>query len=163
MMQPATPARTFIELLEHNQPQAMAWVTGGPMAPQLSGLVKFYETPYEGVLVEAEIFGLPDIKTQGSSDFYAIHIHEAGDCFNNFSRTGGHFNPTGASHPGHAGDLLPLLANQGYAWGSFYDKRFKIRDILGRSVVVHSQRDDFTTQPAGNSGDKIGCGVIRSL
>ena len=57
--------------------------------------------------------------------------------------------------------MIPLLGNQGYAWTSFYDKRFAIDDIIGKSVVIHSRRDDFTTQPAGDSGEKIGCGVIR--
>jgi Cu-Zn family superoxide dismutase len=43
---------------------------------------------------------------------------------------------------------------------SFYDKRFSLQDILGRSVIIHNQPDDFTTQPSGNSGAMIGCGVI---
>ena len=53
------------------------------------------------------------------------------------------------------------MANQGYAWESFYDKRFRIADILNRSVVIHQHRDDFTSQPSGDSGIMIGCGVIR--
>lgn len=44
---------------------------------------------------------------------------------------------------------------------AFYDKRFKIEEILGRSVVIHAMPDDFKTQPSGDSGMKIGCGVIR--
>ena len=161
-MQDITPRLTFINLLTENHPQAMAWVRGGSQAPRLSGLVKFYETPYGGVLVEAEIFGLPNIAEAGSSNFYALHIHQNGNCSQNFTRTGDHYNPTTAPHPDHAGDLAPLLGNQGYAWAAFYDKRFSIQDIIGRSVIIHSQPDDFTTQPSGNPGTKIGCGVIRS-
>lgn len=156
-----TPRLTFVRILEKNRPAAVAWVTGNNTYSELSGLVKFYDTPYDGVLVEAEVFGLPNVSTQGSSDFYAMHIHQYGNCSGSFEKTGSHFNPTNAFHPEHAGDMIPLLGNQGYAWTSFYDKRFTIDDIIGKSVVIHSRRDDFTTQPAGDSGEKIGCGVIR--
>lgn len=156
-----TPGDLFAEILEDNEPMALAWVTGGAQAPLLSGLVKFYETPYGGTLIEAELFGLPDRLSPGSSDFYGMHIHENGDCGNNFQNTGAHFNPSGAPHPQHAGDLLPLFANQGYAWISFYDKRFTIPQILGKTVVIHQMPDDLHSQPAGNSGEKIGCGVIQ--
>ena len=156
-----TPRLTFVRILDKNCPAAMAWVTGKGAYSELSGLVKFYRTPYEGVLVEAEIFGLPNISTQDSSDFYAMHIHQNGDCSGSFEKTGGHFNPFNTVHPEHAGDMVPLLGNQGYAWTAFYDKRFTIEDIIGKSVIIHSRRDDFTTQPAGDPGEKIGCGVIR--
>lgn len=159
--QTPTPRLAFVQLLKDNRPQATAWVRGGSAYPQISGLVKFYDTPYGGVLVEAEVFGLPDISVQGSSDFYAMHIHQNGDCSGNFTKTGEHYNPAMQPHPEHDGDLLPLLGNQGYAWGAFFDKRFRVRDILGRSVVIHSRRDDFTSQPSGDSGDKIACGIIR--
>lgn len=155
-----TPAMTFTGLLQYNHPRAVAWVTGNADNPQLSGLVKFYQTSYNGVLVEAEIFGLPDTK---ESNFYAMHIHQFGDCSNNFSETGEHYNPENEPHPFHAGDLLPLLSNQGYAWSAFYDKRFMINEIIGKSVIIHSGADDFTTQPSGNAGIKIGCGEIRRI
>lgn len=158
-----TPRQSFVKLLEKNSPYAMAWVTGNRAHPQLSGLVKFFQTPYEGVLIEAEIFGLPNADTPDSTDFYAMHIHNNGDCSADFANTGEHYNPAGLPHPQHAGDLLPLLGNQGYAWLSFYDKRFRLSDIIGKSVVIHSMRDDFTTQPSGNSGEKIGCGLIRVM
>ena len=161
MQQSPTPRLTFSQLLENNRPQAVAWVQGGTHAPRLSGLVKFYNTPYGGILVEAEIFGLPNQSVPNSSNFYGMHIHENGDCSDHFARTGDHYNPGGQPHPEHAGDLLPLLGNQGYAWSAFYDKRFQIRDILGRSIIIHAMPDDFATQPSGNSGAKIGCGVIR--
>ena len=64
-------------------------------------------------------------------------------------------------HPQHTGDMIPILGNQGYAWTSFYDKRFKIPEIIGRSVIIHAMPDDFMTQPSGASGVRIGCGVIR--
>lgn len=156
-----TPRLTFVKILEKNKPHAMAWVTGNDANPQLSGLVKFYDTPYGGVLVEAEIFGLPNPDNPNSTNFYAIHIHEYGDCSDSFEHTGNHYNPANHPHPQHAGDMIPLLGNQGYAWDVFYDKRFSINDIIGKSVIIHSGMDDFTTQPSGNSGTKIGCGEIR--
>ena len=160
-MEPSqTPRDTFSQILAGNRPQAAAWVRGGENAPSLSGLVKFFDTPYGGILVEAKIFGLPNISRENSSDFYGIHIHERGDCSGDFSGAGGHYNPDHQLHPDHGGDLLPLLGSQGYAWGAFYDKRFQVQDILGRSVVIHRDRDDFTGQPSGGSGERIGCGVI---
>lgn len=160
-MRDVTPAQEFLWALQNRQPDAMAWVTGSPAAPDLSGLVKFYMTNYGGILVEAEIFGLPNLREGGSSDFYGMHIHEYGDCSDNFIHTGDHYSRQRAPHPQHTGDLPPLLGNQGYAWTSFYDKRFGILEILGRSVIIHRMPDDFMTQPSGNSGEKIGCGVIR--
>lgn len=159
-MSQATPRLIFHRLLDDNRPRATAWVTGNDGHPQLSGLVKFYDTPYGGTLVEAEVFGLP-ADTSYASGFFGLHIHEYGDCSRPFDKTGEHYNPTLQPHPQHAGDLLPLFSNQGYAWGAFYDKRITPAEIIGRSVVIHSRPDDFTSQPSGNSGDKIGCGVIR--
>lgn len=159
--QQVTPGMSFVDILEDKTPKAEAWITGGPDHPQISGLVKFYSTHYGGVLIEAEVFGLPNIQEPGSTDFYAMHIHENGNCSDHFTNTGEHYNPSNQPHPDHAGDLLPLLGNQGYAWMSFYDKRFTIEQIMGRSVIVHQKADDFTSQPSGNSGEKIACGVIR--
>jgi len=156
-----TPGASFRYVLSNQNPEAMAWVRGGTAFPGISGLVKFYRTMQGGVLVEAEFFNLPNISIPGSSSFYAMHIHENGDCSGNFSRTGGHYGAPGSLHPNHAGDMPPLMANQGYAWTAFYDKRFSIEDILGRSVVIHQGPDDFRTQPAGASGSMIACGQIR--
>lgn len=162
MYQP-TPSSHFQYLLSHTSPSAIAWIHGNASQPQLAGSVKFYQTSYGGVLIEAEIFGLPNIHMTGSSNFYGMHIHEHGDCTMPFTQTGNHYNPGNMPHPQHAGDLPPLLGNQGYAFQVFYDKRFFVDDILGRSVVIHSMADDFNSQPSGNSGDKIGCGVINPV
>lgn len=154
----------FAEIIEDDLPQAAAVVTGSDDFPELMGVVEFYHTPYEGILVIAAITGLPVVSdTEGNTErtgFYAMHIHEYGDCTQPFDKTGMHYNPSGQPHPEHAGDLLPLLSNDGYAWSAFYDTRFKIEDVIGRSVIIHSKRDDFTTQPSGDAGKKIGCGVI---
>lgn len=153
-----TPADLFLSLLNQQRPQAQAWVRGFEKEPQLSGIVNFYQTIYGGVLVEAQVFGLPDIHQPDSSNFYAMHIHEFGDCSNQFRNTGNHYNPDNSLHPNHRGDMPPLLSNQGYAYSIFYDKRYTVEDIIGRSVIIHSRPDDFTTQPSGNSGDKSDVG-----
>lgn len=141
-----TPGTAFTQLLLYNHPGAIAWVSGSEQYPGLSGAVRFYHTTYGGVLVEAEIFGLPNSNLPGSSSFYAMHIHDSGDCSDHFSHTGLHYNPQNALHPDHAGDMPPLLGNQGYAFSVFYDKRYTIQEIIGRSVIIHERPDDFTSQ-----------------
>lgn len=154
------PDEYFIELLEENEPGAFADIHGNADNPMLRGTVKFYPTG-DGVLIEAVIFGLPNATTPYSSNFYGFHIHEKGNCTQPFDKTGNHYNPTNMPHPEHAGDLPPLLGCQGFAYSVFYTNRFLLPDIIGKSVVIHSSPDDFTTQPSGNSGTKIGCGVIE--
>lgn len=138
-------------------PDAVAKIKGGREAPCLTGEVKFYQSR-EGVLIVAEVSGLP---SENESGFFAFHIHEGKSCGGeNFSDTGGHYNPAGAPHPCHAGDLPPLLSCQGKAYLAVRTDRFCVRDIIGRTVVIHSGPDDFHTQPAGNPGSKMACGVI---
>ena len=141
-------------------PDAVAKIHGGEQAPCLKGSVKFYQLP-GGVLVEAELTGLP---SQPPSGFFAFHIHEGGSCEGpGFSQTGNHFNPKNEPHPLHAGDLPPLLENRGRAYLQVLTERFRVEEIVGRTVVIHSGPDDFSTQPSGNPGSKIACGVIRRL
>ena len=64
-------------------------------------------------------------------------------------------------HPFHSGDLPSLLENNGYAYMTVLTNRFKIADIIGKVVIIHDSPDDFTSQPSGNSGMKIACGIIR--
>lgn len=136
------------------RPGAIAQVRGGG----ITGTVKFHQMP-GGVLVVAEVWGLPKENPTG---FFAFHIHQGPDCGGpGFSDTGSHFNPTGQPHPQHAGDLPPLLSNNGRAFLAVLTDRFSLPDIRGRTVVIHSGPDDFHTQPAGNAGTKIACGIIR--
>lgn len=156
-----TPRVFFIDALANDRPKAMAWVADNKNNPMTSGLVKFYVPSNGGVLVEAEFFGLPDSMRDNDSNFYAMHIHDSPDCGSNFSKVGSHYNPGGLPHPFHAGDLPPLLSNQGYAWTAFYDRRLTIDNIIGKSVILHSNADDFISQPSGNPGSVIACGDIR--
>lgn len=160
-MHHSTPSLSFKHILEYGHPHAIAWMNGSDAYPALTGFVKFYHTFYGGVLIEAELFGLPNASVPDSSDFYGMHIHESDNCTPPFDQTGGHYNPGGQQHPFHAGDLPPLLSNQGYAWTAFFDRRITAEEVIGKSVVIHSRADDFTSQPSGNSGDKIACGSIR--
>ena len=162
-MNNSTPGTQFSEILKEGNPKAVAWINGNANNPQLSGVVKFYVTPYEGVLIEAEVFSLPNIRMPRSTQYYAMHIHNQGDCSRGFSQTGEHYSKVPAPHPQHSGDMVPLLGNQGYVWLSFYDKRISIEEIDGKSIVIHAQPDDFTTQPSGNAGEKIRCGVIHMV
>ena len=139
-------------------PDGVAQIRGGEKAPELSGRVRFYQEENR-VLVVAEVSGLP--KSSGSG-FFALHIHAGSSCEGvSFGETGGHFNPEGVDHPGHAGDLPPLLFCGGEALLTVYTNRFRVRDVIGKIVVIHGGADDFRSQPAGNAGRKIGCGVIR--
>lgn len=69
-------------------------------------------------------------------------------------------DPDGTAHPRHAGDPPPLMMYQGHAHLEVRTDRFRVADVLGRTVVIHSNPDDFHTQPAGNAGTKIACDVI---
>ncbi len=135
----------------------MARIYGGSANPQLTGTVEFRQMR-DGVMVTARIIGLP----QGSgSGFFALHVHEGESCDGDaFVRTGGHYNPKPMPHPRHAGDLPPLLSCGGSAYLSVMTDRFTVSEIVGRTIVIHSGADDFRSQPAGNSGNKIACGVI---
>lgn len=157
-MDELTPNNIFILTMLKNKPAATASINGNSDNPGLFGEVNFYETQFGGIIVNAEIYGLPQ-----SSDFYGFHIHENGDCTPPFDKTGGHYNPDNLPHPFHAGDMPPLLGNNnGYAWLCFYDDRISIDKIIGKSVIIHDMPDDFSTQPSGSSGDKIACGIIKA-
>lgn len=162
-MYQVTPRFNFMKLLADNRPRAAAFLKGDAANDGLSGTVYFYEVPFGGVLIEAEVFGLPDEGRLAPPVFYAFHMHENGNCSDHFSKTGDHYNPAGVPHPKHAGDMLPLRAGDGYAWMSFYDPNLELYDVIGKSMVIHQGADDFTTQPSGNAGKKIGCGVIAAI
>ena len=78
-----------------------------------------------------------------------------------FSATMAHYNPAKCNHPFHAGDLPPLFGNHGYAFSIFLINRFLLSEVLGKTVIIHGNPDDFTTQPSGNAGEKLACGGIK--
>ena len=155
------PFHQYLPLFKY-QPDAVAIIEGSNEYPAIQGEVRFCQTEH-GVLIGANIYGLPHNKT-----FLGFHIHEGTSCNDStedpFPLTKGHYNPFMKEHPKHAGDLPPLLVtDDGYAFSIFLTNSFAIEDIIGRTIVIHSMADDFTTQPAGNSGVKIACGQIKSF
>ena len=141
-----------------NDFRARAAIRGGREAPDLSGEAQFFQRS-DGVLVTIQVTGLPAGNPDG---FFGLHIHGGSDCGGaGFPGTGGHFNPAGAPHPAHAGDLPPVLSCGGRAYLAVLTDRFTVADVIGRTVVIHGGSDDFRSQPAGDAGTKIACGVIR--
>lgn len=129
----------------------------------VAGNVSFTALP-GGVRIEAQVSGL----TPGEHGF---HVHDVGDCSApDASSAKGHFNPAGTAHGSHAagehhgGDMPNLVANaQGVARYSVDLKGVALggpNGIVGRSVVVHADPDDYKSQPAGNSGKRVACGII---
>ncbi len=137
-------------------PDAVANIKGSNKAPNLSGKIQFYQKE-DCVLIKATVCGLPSSDT----GFFAFHIHEGNSCSgDNFSCSGNHYNPSETAHPHHAGDLPPLMLCKGGAFMTVMTDRFNVKDILGRTVIIHDKPDDFNSQPSGNAGTKIGCGVV---
>lgn len=140
-------------------PTAIAIIRSSEEYPHLQGQVRFYQRR-NCVLIEANVQGLPANET----GFFGFHIHAGKSCTGaDLADTGSHYNPAETPHPSHAGDLPPLLSCHGNAYLAVATGRFRVEDIIGRTVVIHDKADDFTTQPAGNAGTKIGCGVIRKV
>ena len=144
----------------HNtRADACACILGGPDAPKLQGTVRFFQRK-SGALVVADIRQLPPSPV----GFFALHIHDGNGCGGEeFSQSGSHYNPKNTKHPAHDGDLPPLLSCHGSAYMAVMTDRFRVCDVIGKTVVIHSGVDDFTTQPAGNAGKKIACGVIAAV
>lgn len=131
----------------------------------VSGIVEFEERS-NGVRVYARIINLSEGK-------HGFHIHEGKECGDDFEEAGGHFNPlevmhgrpTSNKYNRHAGDLGNLNADEfGNAKYKRIDKVITLtgpNSIIGRTLIVHENPDDFETQPTGNSGRRLACGVIE--
>jgi Cu-Zn family superoxide dismutase len=129
------------------------------------GIVRFAPTE-GGVRVTADLHGLPPNSTHG------FHIHEYGDCSApDASSAGGHYNPEHHEHAGpkvemrHAGDLGNIKADaNGDAHLDLTVDNITVdgskNPILGRAVIVHQKADDLKSQPTGDAGARIACGVI---
>ncbi len=130
---------------------------------EVNGTVYFAKTD-SGVQVTVTIEGL----TPGKHGF---HIHEFGDCSAvDGTSAGSHFNPEGHEHGApmgemrHAGDMGNVEANEeGIAQMEYFDKNMKLNganSIIGHSIIVHASEDDLKSQPTGNAGARVACGVI---
>lgn len=137
----------------------------------LSGTVRFTSL---GGAVEVR-YDLSGFASDGSHGF---HVHQNGDCGPDSTGTpagaaGDHFNPLSSEHGAptarptarHAGDLGNVVAEAGRAMGTLVDSVLTFdgpTSILGKAVVVHAGEDDLASQPSGDAGARVGCGVIRS-
>jgi Cu-Zn family superoxide dismutase len=149
------------------QGMARANLTGAP-GSGISGTVEVTERT-GGVAVMAHVTGL---KQGGPLGF---HLHEVGACTPpDFESAGEHFNPGSAQHacsptsPRHAGDLGNLgIADGGEGHLELETDLLTVADgpasVVGRAVVLHAAKDDCTTQPSGDSGDRIACGVFERV
>jgi len=130
-----------------------------------TGQVQFTQKG-DKVLVTGEVRGLKPHAEHG------FHVHEKGDCTSGDGMSaGGHFNPDGKAHGAHghgehhAGYVPSLKADAtGTARFSFESNTLSVAsgtaDVVGRGLIVHRDPDDFKTQPTGNSGPRLACGVI---
>lgn len=130
----------------------------------VQGLVTFHQMG-DHVMVHARVSGLKPGAEHG------FHVHEKGDCASvDGTSAGGHFNPDGKPHgpqssAHHAGDMPALKADA----SGVAEQKFMLMgptvgagaaSVVGRALIVHAGPDDYATQPTGNSGARIGCGVI---
>ena len=149
-------------LMPTASPQAVLEARSGS---SVTGTVSFTPSA-QGMVVSATIKGLKPNAEHG------FHVHEKGDCSApDAMSAGGHFNPHGAAHgapgsPAHAGDMPNLRAD---ASGTAVYKATVsglsltgMHGVMGLSVAVHRDPDDYRSQPAGNSGARVACGVIKS-
>lgn len=149
-----------------SRPQAIAIISGSDSFYHISGTVRLYQT-LKGVIVWAEIRGLPKADMPCHERIFGFHIHTGTNCEGNmsdpFADAMSHYNPGNCEHPYHAGDLPPLFGNDGFALSFFLTNRFSVDEVIGRTIIIHDHPDDFTTQPSGNSGTKIACGIIKRV
>lgn len=148
------------------KPNAEACIYGSDKYPRIKGKVIFHQV-CGGVLVHAEIECLPQKCGSCTNPFYGFHIHSGAECKGNksdpFANADGHYNPDNCQHPCHAGDMLPIFNAGGKAVLIFLTDKFNVSEISGKTVILHSMPDDFTTQPSGNAGEKMACGVIKPV
>lgn len=145
---------------------ARAEIHGGKKYPRIRGNVNFRQTN-KGVLITSKIYNLPYEIGKCNKRIFGFHIHEGTECSGNnqdeFANAKSHYNPNNCAHPAHAGDMPSLFENKGYAYMTFLTDRFKLKDVIGKAIIIHSMPDDFTSQPSGNSGEKIACGIINKV
>lgn len=139
-------------------------VIRGYQSTDITGVVTFTKVP-SGIEIVADVYGLNPGK-------HGFHVHEHGDCSGTDGmKAGGHFNPTNTKHGGpdsaerHVGDFGNLEADEeGHARYERVDTLIAfegVNSIIGKSIIIHADPDDLESQPTGNSGARIACGMIE--
>jgi Cu-Zn family superoxide dismutase len=162
---PSTSPDSTSSIMNNQQPEITKAVAElhGTKGNNVKGTVSFTKEE-NGITIVADIEGL----TPGKHGF---HIHEYGDCTaDDGTSAGGHFNPENVKHGAptdsvrHVGDLGNITADKdGNAHLEWTDPLLSFtgsHSIIGRAVVVHGGEDDLTSQPSGNAGPRVACGVI---
>lgn len=167
--QPETPAAppAATDVAPQTQPPTEASVQLAPTQGNAATGSLVITAAQDGVHLSGSVQGLPP------NGEFGFHIHEKGDCSApDASSAGDHFNPTNAQHGNptgeahHAGDMYNVKSDaQGTAQIEVDATGVSLAtgqpgDVLGRALVTHAKPDDYTTQPSGNSGARIACGVI---
>lgn len=155
---------------------ACASAAAAPIAATLAHAVLQSPGGVGGTIMFAESGGTVTVTahlTGVAAGEHGFHIHETGDCTGpDFKSAGGHFNPTAAAHGAptdaahHAGDLGNItIAADGSGTLTISSSMLTLaagtNSIVGKAVIVHEKADDFKTQPTGNAGGRIACGVIE--
>lgn len=169
---PREPDATSPSLEAKTTPEGPAHDAVAQIAPTqgntVTGSLALTPSP-EGVRITGAIQGLkPDAE-------FGFHIHEKGDCSApDGSSAGGHFNPGQAQHGNpssgthHAGDMVNIRSNSaGVAQIDTTATGVTLHadpstEVMGKAIVVHESPDDYATQPSGNSGKRLACGVISA-
>jgi Cu-Zn family superoxide dismutase len=157
---PPEPETTALET-------ATATLQGAPEDTDFKGMVTF--TPEgNGVRVMVHLEGVDQAGAHG------FHVHETGECTHgegdkHFTSAGGHFNPTGAEHacpptePRHAGDLGNVEVTDGNGHVEISTTLLSLsgaNSVVGKAIILHAKADDCKTQPTGDAGDRLACGVV---
>jgi len=163
---PPPPAAAPAAVVEA-APATAAALLAGASGSTVAGALQLAASS-SGVTLTGEISGLSPNTEHG------FHVHEIGDCSAPDAKSAGdHFNPEHAAHGGptsaakHLGDIPNLQSDAaGHVAVNATIANATLRDggpndLAGRAVIVHAKRDDYMTQPSGDSGDRIACGVIR--
>jgi Cu-Zn family superoxide dismutase len=160
-------AATIAACAHHgNGPSAMAMIAPAS-GSTVQGMIHFNQMGDGQVQVVGDLSGL----TPGMHGF---HVHEKGDCGNDAQAAGGHFNPMNAPHASpdsashHAGDFGNVTADAaGNAHVDFTTHSVMVgsgtTSVVNRAVVVHADPDDLNSQPSGNAGKRVGCGVVSLM